>query len=204
VFDWHLDNFDNIMGSSALNYDVKKSHGHKPTRIMEGDHNGGWALYIGSRYGVRDSTDEYDTIVNLTGNSIFGEYKCHIIPKHFPKLMKYNEVPPDIPQAAEREILLNWPNYGVPHLQFQFWVDLFDQIKYSKKTLLFCLGGHGRTGTATCLLMLASGVQSDGDEAILWLRKHYCSEVVEGSQQRELVNRFAKWLKKGADNGKGR
>lgn len=202
VYDWHLDNFGDIMGDKKTYPSKKLSHGHRPTRILEGDHNGGWSLYIGSRYDVKDTADKYGTIVNLTGDSIFSAYEYHIIPKSYPRLLKYNEAPPVQSPGAEREIILNWPNYGVPHLQFQFWVDLFSQISLGGKTLLFCMGGHGRTGTATCLLMLASGVQTEGDSAILWLRKHYCEKAVEGTQQREMINRFAKWLKKGAsDNG---
>lgn len=200
VFDWHTAEYDHLFKGDKM-----KSHGHAPTRILEGDHNGGWSLYIGSRYDVKHDAEGFDMIVNLSGGSIFMDHIRHIVPSHFAKVAKYSEPESPHSSAADREIILDWPNYGVPRLQFQFWVDLYEQMKMTKRTLLFCLGGHGRTGTATCLLMLASAAHTDGEKAIAWLRSHYCLKVVEGSQQHDLVLRFAKWLAKREvpSNGKG-
>jgi hypothetical protein len=189
LFDWKGD----IFGEEI----VYKRHGHTPTLILKGSEPDKWGLYLGSRYDVSKTAAQFDIILNLSGMPLFTYHYGHTIPPKFNGLHKYAHTKDTMNQGWERELCLDWPNGGVPELEFQFWPDLLEHIKKVPRTLLFCLGGHGRTGTAACLLLITANVFSNGDDAIRWLRTNYCKEVVEGKYQVQMIDEYAKWLRKG-------
>jgi len=94
-----------------------------------------------------------------------------------PKLLKYNNP----------VVELDWPDYGVPVLQKPFWLDLIETIneewlaKRIKGVTCCCVGGHGRTGTALAILAGLTGASKF--DPVLFIRKHYCSRVVESDSQ---------------------
>lgn len=57
---------------------------------------------------------------------------------------------------------------------------LSEQLRAGKKVHIGCIGGHGRTG-----LVLAALVKhmTGEEDAIAWVRKHYCKKAVETSEQ---------------------
>jgi len=55
-----------------------------------------------------------------------------------------------------------------------------------KKVAIFCIGGHGRTGYFTSLLLGKLGIEDPID----YLRKNYCEKAVETNCQVEAIANF--------------
>lgn len=81
-------------------------------------------------------------------------------------------------------IRLNWKDWSWPNIGMTFWKQLW--ILLPPKTLICCVGGHGRTGTCAASLMLASGRWTAKD-AITWVRKYYCDDAIEGKGQEQYL-----------------
>lgn len=147
---------------------------HRPQHIIAGE---GWGVWAGKKEDVRDSLQNYDIVMNLTYTSV---KDVHIIP--IPELAKWADY-----GHKFVEIQMDWADYGTINLPVQFWRDLVEHIKEKKlKLLIFCQGGHGRTGTAlACLFTVALGYKPA--EAIQWVRKNYCHEAIETKGQEAYV-----------------
>ena len=209
MFDWHSDEYDRVFkgirtigGGKVRRKDHKD---HPPTPLLRG-RDKEWELSIGTKWAVKDraKTGEFGLIVNLTGYSIFHN-RTHHMPSTFPTLLKYSWRD-TLEKGWENEVVIDWPNYGVPsHLPFQFWADLYEQIMRTPKSLMFCEGGHGRTGTAAAILLMVSGVLGNAKDAIQWVRGKYCEEAIEGTTQEQMVYDFGGWLnQKGKEVGDGK
>lgn len=122
---------------------------------------------------------QFDLLLNLTGSTVLSR---HLIP--VPALARWQQ-PPLVP-----EIVLEWPDMGVVDLPREFWIDLVSYLQQSHSDMLiFCVGGHGRTGTAIASIMTVCGWESN--DAIAWVRAHYCSRAIETKKQEEYVRRIA-------------
>ena len=81
-------------------------------------------------------------------------------------------------------------DYSAPYFSKEFWsalwLDLRDAATAKGKAgldvLVFCSGGHGRTGLVLCALALASGIVS-GVDVVKWVRDNYCNQAVESEVQ---------------------
>lgn len=49
-----------------------------------------------------------------------------------------------------------------------------------------CIGGHGRTGTVIAAVVARLGIAPDND-AIAWVREHYCKKAVENKMQENFL-----------------
>ena len=94
-----------------------------------------------------------------------------------PNLLKYNNP----------TVQISCPDYSVPDLGLQFWLDLIDiinnewQAERITGVTVCCIGGHGRTGTALSILAGLTGkCKSD---PVKFIRKHYCDKAVESVSQ---------------------
>lgn len=88
------------------------------------------------------------------------------------------------PSDMRNEILVNWPDFGSPQCGTKFWQILAERIKARHMPILvYCFGGHGRTGTALSILYGLWG-QSD---PISHIRKVYCNEAVESPEQIDYI-----------------
>lgn len=86
---------------------------------------------------------------------------------------------------------LDWPDFGVPDDPSDAVTALHDLHRRSvagERVEIGCLGGHGRTGTALALLTRLV-TEMPADEAIGWVRQHYCSQAIETADQEALVGR---------------
>ncbi len=80
---------------------------------------------------------------------------------------------------------VDWPDYGTPALDREFWQALADKLWALKgKLYMGCGAGLGRTGTALAILVGLLGVS---DKPVEWVRKHYNSRAVETTAQVEYV-----------------
>ena len=145
---------------------------HKPTKLLQGTGKGSeYEIWAGKRWDVTDHLREFDVILNCSGSSVSAR---HNIP--LPGFEKWENF------STLKEIQLDWPDRDIVDLPFEFWRELLDYFeKNESKVLVFCVGGHGRTGTAIACIMVASGWKAN--EAISWLRRNYCKEAIEEQVQ---------------------
>ncbi|CAA2141494.1 hypothetical protein [Hyphomicrobium sp. ghe19] len=92
------------------------------------------------------------------------------------------------PWNKGEEILFQVPDMGVPKnaTQYKKLVDWTkEQLLAGQKVHAGCIGGHGRTG-----MFLAALVSMFGEEdAITYVREHYCKKAVESSSQVEFLKK---------------
>lgn len=151
---------------------------HRPQQIIAGED---WGIWAGKRIDCLGELNKFDVVINLTYNSV---KNAHCIP--IPELQQYES-----PSETFTELQIDWPDYGVTNLPYEFWRDLLAYLQDNKlKALVFCLGGHGRTGTALAVLLeLSLGYHPQ--QAIEHLRTHYCTEAVESTSQLEYIREMA-------------
>lgn len=86
---------------------------------------------------------------------------------------------------------LDWPDFGVPDDATRVRAalqDLLDRARGGERVEIGCLGGHGRTGTALAMLAVLTG--HPADEAVGWVRTHYCPRAVETPEQQAYVEKI--------------
>lgn len=93
-----------------------------------------------------------------------------------------------VPGGNADAISLDWRDYGVPEVRPEFWVALHQEVKRRdiKNVLFYCMGGHGRTGTALASILVMNGTYT-GPGATEFVRKHYCKKAVESKSQDEYL-----------------
>lgn len=88
-------------------------------------------------------------------------------------------------------IVVDWKDYQAPPVGWEFWETLhFNLRERESNPLLYCVGGHGRTGTAMCSLMLVTGYVDKVKEALDHIHKNYCEQAVESTSQGEYLYRL--------------
>jgi hypothetical protein len=86
---------------------------------------------------------------------------------------------------------IDWPDFGVPEVTAitNALRSLLARARTGERVEVGCIGGHGRTGTAVgCLAVLTECAPED---AVAWVREHYCARAVETPGQEAFVRRFA-------------
>lgn len=161
---------------------------HPPTLVLFDHHprtHRRWSVYATNLGYAKDCAWEYDLLVNCTGKPISSDRTNTIPPGTIPTKWTH--------PLYSREIVIDWPDFQPPNLPVEFWKDLFSLIKRKRKTLVFCLGGHGRTGT--CISILATlAFRVPGDEAIAILREQFCRNIVETQAQEGYVRRVGELI----------
>ncbi len=146
---------------------------HRPQCVLKGQ--SGWSVWAGAEGDCIRSMGTFQLLLNLTGTSVLSR---HIVP--VPELHHWEE------PAAVPEIVLDWPDMGVVALPRRFWEELVAHLtKTQGKMLVFCVGGHGRTGTALACLMVVCGWTSE--DAIAWIRANYCRRAIETREQERYI-----------------
>jgi protein-tyrosine phosphatase len=82
-------------------------------------------------------------------------------------------------------IKINWKDMDDVNLPKEFWIELVKVIRKTKRrTIISCVGGHGRTGTTLSILAF---LMKGEKEPIKFVRENYCQEAVETNSQIEYV-----------------
>lgn len=158
---------------------------HKPTHVIDGGEEG-WGVWAGKKWDVQDHANKYDVVLNLTGDPINWSVKGHRIP--IPELSQWSKSPEV--EKKYKEIVLDWPDMGVVTLPIAFWQQLVKYLQDNKyKMLTFCMGGHGRTGTAIASLLVTS-LNWEPEEAVKWVKENYCKQAIETYHQTNYVYRL--------------
>ena len=99
-------------------------------------------------------------------------------------------LPVALTKPEKRPVLtLRWDDYGDIDIPEDWWknlVEYFHTVKEPMDVGIYCLGGHGRTGTALSILGALSGA-SEGYDPVGWVRRNYCQECVESNAQLNYV-----------------
>lgn len=149
-----------------------KSCDHYPQHVIAGTDRK-WGVWAGKKDDCKASAHQYNVVLNLTYGSI---KQTHDIP--IPELSEFSDW-----SCPYKEIRLDWPDYGIVYLPRSFWEKLTKYlVDNGYKMLVFCQGGHGRTGTAIACLMVV-GLGFTTAEAVTWVRNHYCKEAIETQGQ---------------------
>lgn len=85
-------------------------------------------------------------------------------------------------------IQINWVDGGVPAIDIKGWKNILSELRrIGKNVIVFCTGGHGRTGTALAILSVLCGVVGKDENPIEFVRKNHCKEAVETEDQVEYI-----------------
>ena len=158
------------------------SHGctHKPKLVVEKEGGKGWSLYGARISDINVAAGwEFDLLINCTGRSIGSSVVIPLLPTCLKMLKRWVK--------RENEMVIDWPDMSTPALPREFWVELARQIRKRRmKVCVFCMGGHGRTGTALSILIgLLTGQAAQ--EAIGEVRSKHCRKAVETHAQTRYV-----------------
>lgn len=171
------------------NWDYMPLCSHRPFKLINGR---SWSVWAASKEEARLARRDFDIIINCTGMA-GPSREQHRLPSGLEKFVSKNRKEPE-------EILLDWFDGEDIDLEPEFWPALAEYLsKHRARTLVHCIGGHGRTGTAIACLMVAS-CNFGAHKAINWIRKHYCEEAIETMKQIWYVERVAKRLGKDKDD----
>lgn len=85
-------------------------------------------------------------------------------------------------------ISLAWQDMGAPKFRVGFWRAVHEEAKRRgiKKVLFYCIGGHGRTGTALASILVEVSKKKP-EEAVEYVRKNYCPDAVESGAQKDYL-----------------
>jgi protein-tyrosine phosphatase len=129
-----------------------------------------------SRYPV---FEKKDVIIDLADN--YGKLiECN---GAFKNLERYN---------TRKFVKISWPDGGIPRIHPTFWVEFAETIQARKgpMSLVFiCDGGHGRTGTALCIIGCLLNLIPEDACPVEYVRKVYCTQVVETQSQIDYIAR---------------
>lgn len=152
---------------------------HKPVHVINGRT---WGVWAGTKNDCMSTALNYDILLNVSNG-------YNVVPQHdipFKWAEKYQ-------RTQTKEIMLDWPDQDKPIINPMFWKDLVKQLEDNRqKMLIFCIGGHGRTGTSIACLLVALGWTAL--EAKEWVWKNYCKEAIETKVQEDYIDEVEKAL----------
>ena len=101
----------------------------------------------------------------------------------------------DEPSIEIPSVYIKWPDMQTLPVDniAPIVLELADRVRDDWKIEIGCIGGHGRTGTMACLLMVSLGYTAD--DAIRIIRKDYCASAVETKAQEEMVSNFEEYIR---------
>jgi protein-tyrosine phosphatase len=160
-------------GSSWTSHRKSCSHdGDKPMFEAEGK-----KLYGSSGHKLDEYSGKWDLIIDLASNVRTPVPTVKAIShKKFDVLKQfcYQFIP-----VKSENLSLDWSDQQAPQVTLDFWLKLWEMLP--EKTVIACVGGHGRTGTCMASLMIASGL--DYYSAVQTVRADYCTSAIESTSQ---------------------
>lgn len=141
---------------------VRCADSHPPLKM-----GNGW-LHGGSCY--QPNTDEADVLIGLdTGMQKTSQSWPWTKGVEFLYPISDMQAPVN-PKSFDK--LINW---------------MVQQLEDGKRVHVGCIGGHGRTGTVIAAIVK---VMLGEEDAIMWVRKHYCKKAVESAAQINFLNTY--------------
>ena len=88
--------------------------------------------------------------------------------------------------------VIDWPDGGVPRDPQAAAMKIrgaFEAARAGKRVEVGCIAAHGRTGTVLACMAILAGVPAE--QAVDWVREHYCEKAIEPPYQEPWVWWFA-------------
>jgi len=145
-------------------------------------------IWGGKETQVWPRADEFNVVISLLGRIGPRSTKFSISRgsrRVFAKLTEYQ-------QHRNNILAIDWPDMSAPALDLAFWQALVTDLSHVQgKAVLYCMGGHGRTGTALVALAHVSQYRPalDSGDLVQWVRTHYCADAVETTSQVDYLRR---------------
>jgi hypothetical protein len=137
-----------------------------------------------------DPDTGFDLVLNCTNSSWKPKALEHTFPAKLKALFKlpYRKVWAPVPQ-----IDFDMKDGSAPwEFTLEFWQALTQMYK-GKRLLVYCVGGHGRTGTVLGAFLAAAGCMQVAD----MVRKYHCEEAIETSTQEKYLDYMEEqWAKR--------
>lgn len=108
---------------------------------------------------------------------------------HVPK--GYEDLLAHVAEKPVPTVKIEWPDHGAPPLAFAFWENLYSLLP-DGKVVVYCVGGHGRTGTALAALHIIH-YNCGAQVAIDYVKKYHCQSAIETQSQRRYICQLAEW-----------
>lgn len=173
---------------------IYTSYGETPTHVMD---LGDVEIWAGSGQEMLEELHLFDLVFDLRGFST-GMGEAIVRPDEAAKKVLPSDLYIDVTPPVIR---LSWPDGGVLSVSRRWWERLYDWLteEYAggeeKRIGVFCVGGHGRTGT---FLSILAGLGGLGDEAtncpVQWVRENYSEKAVETWSQIEYIEGITKMV----------
>ncbi len=144
----------------------------------------GVSIYASSRYKLTEGTiDRPKLFLNCTGTMANFPLR---VPRGFEGLNEH--------VTNDRTIDIDWRDGDSPDLMASFWRTLPDVCLANgwDNLTVYCLGSHGRTGTALASLAIAN-LNMNAVDAIAFVRKNHCLSAVESYRQFDYLDSIAGW-----------
>ena len=93
---------------------------------------------------------------------------------------------------------VSWEDFGLPKrmpIASYAIIDVYNKAKAGLWVEVGCIGGHGRTGTVLACMGVLAGLSPK--EAVAYVRKNYCVNAIETSEQEWFVKWFSVFLNGG-------
>lgn len=157
-------------GGTSYVYESHKHYGDKVIYEFEGKQ-----LFASNGNSLDKASGKWDLIIDLAGVVNMPQAK-NFIRNDAPKVFKTLEKYLDTDEPLKSEVLrLFWNDMSIPPCGIEFWINMWKILP--AKTVICCVGGHGRTGTCIASLMIAAG--ETYEDALDHVRKEHCHKAVE-------------------------
>jgi protein-tyrosine phosphatase len=150
-----------------------------------------------------------EVILKINGVSVYGASVYKLVPVSGDVLLNCTDSERDEPEdqafpegyeslsehvSQFTVINLNWPDGDAPDVAPAFWRDLPRLVKRNGGVSLvpYCLGSHGRTGTALASMAIIHKRLS-AFEAVKLIREKHCHRAVETAAQCDYLHRVEVW-----------
>jgi protein-tyrosine phosphatase len=120
--------------------------------------------------------------LNLLGNNNLLETVQYIkTSPEWQDLEKFSEHDPPLEDC----VVIDWPDGSTPPVSPEFWKAFHEMcVKRETDPLIYCIGGHGRTGTALASIILTCSDKLNSPEGVIHLIKEtYCKKAIETYKQ---------------------
>lgn len=122
------------------------------------------------------SPGDFDLLIDCS--NYLSDYLPMHLPEGYKHLAKHE-------QRYHNVMAIPWSDMSEPSVNVQFWIDLVETLRSINKPHrvgVFCVGSHGRTGTALSALLMASQNMRAID-AVEFVRRNHCTKAVESTIQ---------------------
>lgn len=162
---------------NAVGYTTYKPHDHPGDKVIFDFE--GKQLFGSNNSSINEWSGKWDLIIDLAGVVTIPNVVPFIsaaAPKRFRALDKLVGKEKELPSEVLR---LYWNDMSVPPVGLNFWRALWAELP--AKTVIACMGGHGRTGSCLAAFMITCGV--DYYSAVETVRTEHCPKAIETVSQ---------------------